>query len=323
MKNNISKPYIIAEIGINHDGKISIAKNLIKQAKKAGASAVKFQIFKTTSLAAPKTKVFNFFEKLKLNENQLIELKNLSRKVKIDFICSIFDESSLNISKKLNLKKIKIASSEVTNLELLKKISNTKKKIILSLGMADKNEIYDALKILKKNQVELLHCVSMYPCSDNEINLNRILSLKKIYKKEVGYSDHSIGNDACKIAMLMGAKTIEKHFTYNKNLNYGDHKLSADFKGLLDLVKFSKNSQIMMGSGRIKPSNKEKKFSKLFRKGIYSSQTLAKDETITLKKLIIRRPETNLKIKNINQILKKKVKTKIIKNKEIKRNNLY
>lgn len=323
MKFSKKPPYIIAEIGINHDGRISNAKKLIKQAKNAGASAVKFQIFKASSLGAPNSKVFKFFEKLKLDEKQLIQLMNLSKKLKIDFICSVFDKESLDIAKKLNLKKIKIASSEVTNSELLKEISKTKKKIILSLGMANEEEIADSLKILKNNSVELLHCVSIYPCEINETNLRRMISIKNKFKKEVGYSDHSIGNDACKIALLLGAKTIEKHFTYNKNLNYGDHKLSADFKDLLDLVNFSKKCQSMMGSGKIKPSNKERKFSKLFRKGIYSKQNIKKNEIISLKKLEIRRPETIYKIKNIYKIVGKKAKKEILKDKEIFIKNIY
>ena len=252
-----------------------------------------------------------------------MQLKNLSRKLKIDFICSVFDKESLDISKKLNLKKIKIASSEVTNSELLREISKTKKKIILSLGMANEEEIADSLKILRNNSVELLHCVSMYPCKINETNLRRMISIKNKFKKEVGYSDHSVGNDACKIALLLGAKTIEKHFTYNKNLNYGDHKLSADFKDLLDIVNFSRKCHSMIGSGKIKPSNKERKFSKLFRKGIYSNQNIKKNETISFKKLKIRRPETNQKIKNIHKILGKKAIKGILKDREILIKNIY
>lgn len=323
MKFKRKLPYIIAEIGINHDGKISIAEKLIKQAKKAGASAVKFQIFNASSMGSKNSKIFKFFNKLKLEEKKLAKLKKLATKLKIDFICSVFDKESFDVSKRLNLKKIKIASSEVTNTELLKEISKTKKKIILSLGMANEKEIKESLKILKNNSVEILHCVSMYPCKIDQINLKRMISLKKKFKKEVGYSDHSIGNDACKMAITLGAKTIEKHFTYNKNLSYGDHNLSADFKDLLEIVNFSKNNNVMMGLGKIEPSKKERKFSKLFRKGIYTSQNMKKNEIISIKKLKIRRPETKLEIKNIHKILGRKIKKNFLADKEIFLKDLY
>ena len=279
------KPYIIAEIGINHNGSIKAALRLIKSAKKAGANAVKFQVFNPSTLAREKSKktsqqkkytsnkisLYKMWKKMAFNLNQLKMLKNESVKNKIDFICSVFDKESLDNVLKLNPKFIKIASSDITDLYLLKLIKKSKKKVILSTGLSNEIEIKRALRILGNSTV-LLHCVSSYPCPDKFANLKRIQSLRKKFNVKIGYSDHTIGNKACYTALNLGACFIEKHFTYNKKLKGADHVLSADENDLKKIVSFAKIQKTLLGSGNIQPSIFELKNKKLFKKGIYFSK---------------------------------------------------
>ena len=249
---------------------------------------------------------------MELNYKDLVRLKKKAKKNKLDFICSVFDEPSLNLIKKINIDAIKIASSDITDLDLIKKISKLKKPVILSTGMANYMEIKNSVSILKKNKFHLLHCISLYPCPDKLVNLNRMLNLKKKFKVKVGFSDHSIGNDACYAAITLGAKIIEKHFTDNKKLKGADHSISADPHDMLKIVKFSKKINNMTGKGNIEPSKNEKKMKKYFRKSIYYKTNIDKGFKIENDNLEIRRPFAQLnpikKIKIIGKILKKKVK---------------
>ena len=317
MKFKKNKTFIIAEIGINHDGSIKKAINLIKLAKSAGASAVKFQIFKSETMGIPGTKIIKMWKKLYFNFEQIKKLKLYSKKLKIYFISSVFDLDSLKIAKKLNLDAYKIASSEITNTMLLKEASKINKQFIISTGMANKKEIEQVFLILKKKSINLLHCVSLYPCKEKYANLKRINTLRKKFKINIGYSDHTIGVDACKIAITMGANIIEKHFSYNNKLKHGDHQISANYYEMKDLVNFSKKYYSYLGTGNLKPSLIERSFSKLYRKGVYANTNIAKGETLTKNKIILRRPESKTRINSINKILGKRAKKNIYFSKEI------
>ena len=335
LKNNKPLPYIIAEIGINHEGSISKAIKLIYSAKKAGADAVKFQLFEPKTLAAEntiKTKnqnkkikketLFQMWERVRLNQNQVLKLKQVSDKIKIDFFCSVFDHKSLEIINKLKIKSIKIASSDITDLPLLEKVSKTKKKVFLSTGMASKKEILAAKNILSNNQLTILHCVSLYPCPYKKANLNRMIKLKKIFKTRVGYSDHCEGTDASIAAITQGAEVIEKHFTYNKNAKGSDHEISADYSDLKKIVDFSKNHQKIFGNGKIEPSINEKKMRKYFRKSIYYNKNLKKNHKIVKSDLLVRRPAAEYQTKSFGKILNKILKKNVLRNTPVKKNDL-
>tara|TARA_X000000950_G_C13846116_1_gene632421 strand:- start:220 stop:1221 length:1002 start_codon:yes stop_codon:yes gene_type:complete len=325
MKKN--KVYIIAEIGINHEGSLYNAKKLIRAAKRAGADAVKFQVFEPETLARDglnKTKqqqrytknnlsLTKMWKKMYLSFRQLKKLEKISKKLKIDFICSVFDEKSLKKVKKLNLKFIKIASSEINNHYLLNLIKKSKKKIILSTGLADEKEISEALKILGK-KIYVLHCVSSYPCSKNLANIKRMNMIKKKFNVQVGYSDHVIGNYASFVAINLGAKIIEKHFTLNKSLKGADHILSANEKDLKEIVDFAKYQNQIIGEGKIKPSRQELTNKKLFRKGLYYSTNLQKGDRLTIKDILFARPETKIKINNYKKFLGITLKKNVKKN---------
>ena len=324
-------PYIIAEIGINFEGNINKAIKLIKIAKKCGVDAVKFQVFKAETLAAEKSKktltqkkntkksesLFRMWKRMELNIPKLSLLKKISKKNKLDFICSVFDEDSLNKIIKL-ADTIKIASSDITDLDLINKISKTKKKIIISTGMASYTEINKALKILKKNKVSLLHCVSIYPCPDKLINLNRMKKLKNLFNKKVGFSDHSLGNEACYAAMSMGADIIEKHFTDNKSLKGADHAISADEKDMKQIVNFSKKIFNIKGLGTIDPSNSEMRMRKFFRKSIYYKYDLKKGSMLEGNFIYSRRPFAYICSSKKKEILGKKINKNVYANSPVK-----
>ena len=313
--------YVIAEIGINFDGKFEKAKKLIKLAKLCGVDAVKFQVFKARTLAREDSKktidqkktlkkkdnLSKMWKKMELNEKQIHFLSLIAKKNNLDFLCSVFDLESLKITKKY-VNAIKVASSDITDIELIKEIAKTKKKVILSTGMANYREIKNTLKYLRKNKVVLLHCVSLYPCPENLINLRRITTLKKKFNMQVGYSDHSIGNNASYTAIAMGATVLEKHFTDNKKIKGADHLLSADQNDMTKIVNFSKKLNKIKGNGLISPSVKERNMKKFFRKSIYYNSDIKKGSVISKKNIFAARPFRFICSSKIKSLFGKKVK---------------
>ena len=331
---NLKKTYIVAEIGINHEGNLNTAMKLVSEAKKNGADAVKFQVFNPKTIAMKKSKIATFhkknigntsydkiWNKLKINYENLYKLKKLSLKLNIDFICTAFDFESLDIVKKIGVNALKIASSDITDIPLIKEIAKVNKPIILSTGMSKKSEILKAVKTINKKNLALLHCVSMYPCDYRYANLKRITSLKDNFKGfQIGYSDHCKDVAASITAITLGAKIIEKHFTLDKKKNGLDHNLSADPKDLKIICDFAKNYKISLGKKQIEPNPIEFKFRKLFRKGIYAKKIIKKNKIINQDDLIIRRPENTIKPEKYFYLIGKKNYQNIEKNSEIKMN---
>ena len=312
-KNKI-KTYIIAEIGINFSGKFSNIIKLINQAKKSGADAVKFQLFKASTLSNKQISKsnYNMWKKMELNNIHVKKIKNICKQKKIDLFFSVFDELSLDILKKNNIKNIKIASSEVNNIYLLKKISKFAENVILSTGMATEKEIIKSCKIFNKLNLGILHCVSLYPTPDSLCNLNRMINLQKKFKKiPIGYSDHQIGIDACLLAISKEAKIIEKHFTYNKNLIGADHNISADYIDLKRICDFRNKIFSLMGSGKIAPSVEERKNKFHFRKGLYAKQLIKKSQKIKANMIELRRPANSFPIEKLEKYINLKAKREI------------
>lgn len=323
--------YVIAEIGINFDGKFERAKKLIRLAKLCGVDAVKFQIFKARTLAREDTKktsdqkknlkkkdnLSKMWKKMELTEKQISLLSLIAKKNNLDFLCSVFDLESLKKTKKY-IDAIKVASSDITDIELIKEIAKTKKKIILSTGMANYKEIKNIFKYLKKNKVVLLHCVSLYPCPENLINLKRMTILKKKFNTQVGYSDHSIGNYASYAAISMGATVLEKHFTDNKMIKGADHLLSADQSDMTKIVNFSKMINKIKGDGLIRPSVKERNMKKFFRKSIYYNSDIKKGSVILKKNIFAARPFKFICSSKMKSLFGKKVKKNLKANMPVK-----
>ena len=244
MKNKIT---LIAEIGENYLGDIKLAKKLVSEAKKNGADYAKFQSYNEMCLKKSDPE-YNWFKKVSLSDQNHINLKILQKK-KINFLSSPFSlERAEFLCEKLNLKTIKIASSKMYEKNLLKYLNEKCKKIYLSTGMSNINEIKKSLSYLTNPEVVIMHCVSEYPLAFKNANLLAIKVLKKKFPKyEIGYSDHTIGIIACQVAASLGATVIEKHFTLNKRFKGTDHILSADPKELNLLSKTFKNIMNLLG----------------------------------------------------------------------------
>ena len=337
----MNKTIIIAEAGVNHNGKINLALKLIDKAALAGADYIKFQ-HTNPDLISPFAKKAKYqidntnnkstqkkmIEKLHLDWNKYYkEIIKRCKKNKIKFLTSAFSVKDYLQVDKLNMDFIKIPSGEIINYPLLKEISKTKKKIILSTGMSDENEISSALNILKKKsskkKIILMHCVSDYPTKDEDINLKTILYLKNIFKIQVGFSDHSLGIDAPVAAVALGAKVIEKHFTLNKNDNGPDHMISSDPKEFYEMSNSTKNIIKLLGSGQIAPGKTENLMKKVFRRSITAKKKILKDEILTVDNIGLKRPASGLHQKYMKKIIGKKIKCNKKKDQKINLKDIF
>ena len=326
-----SKTYIIAEIGINHNGKLKNIFKLINLANRAGACAVKFQLYLPETLSRKKGKrkfklfkkhknesLFQMWKRLAIKDIWLKKIEKHCQKNKIDLGFSVFDEISLKKLDNIKYKFLKIASGDIDDLYLINAISKKKSKdIILSTGMANIEEIKEATKILKKNKLKLLHCVSLYPTSVKNTNLARMFSLKK-YCKNIGFSDHTIGINASIKAINLGAKIIEKHFTYDNFADGPDHILSANFNQLKNICDYNNDHKKYMGTGKINPINKEISMKKFARKSIFAKENINRDERFTIKNLEKRRPGHGLSVRFFGKLLNQKSNKKYLKGETIK-----
>ena len=241
-----NKTFIIAEIGVNHNGSIKIAKKLILSAKKNNADAVKFQTFNADRLAfkyTPKVKYqkknskkkethFQMLRRLQLNEAQHLQLINFCKRKKIEFLSTPYDVEDAKLLVKHGIRKFKTSSADLTDYFLHNFLSRIAKHVIISTGMSSLKEISNTLKIYnkKKTKITLLHCISNYPCSDKSLNLNNITTLKNTFKLPVGFSDHSSNKNAAITAMGLGCRIIERHITLSKKMKGPDHLTSDDPK---------------------------------------------------------------------------------------------
>ena len=292
------KTLIIAEAGVNHNGSLSLAKKLIVAAKKCGADIIKFQKFKADNLATKFAKLadyqkenfkkniqYKMLKRLELKDQDYKELYKFSKKNKIYFLCSCFDEESLRFLRFTKNRIIKIPSGEITNLPLLKYAGSLKKKIILSSGMSTINEISFALKTLiksgtRKKNITLLHCNTDYPTKLHDVNLRAFEELKNKFGLRLGYSDHTISQEVPMIAVALGAKVIEKHFTINKKLRGPDHKASFNPDEFKTLVKNIRNIEIILGKNKKFVTNSEKKNKLLVRKTLVARIKITRGEKI-------------------------------------------
>ena len=328
-----NKTIIIAEVGVNHNGKIDIAKKLIDEASKAGADYVKFQTFDVDEMILKNTKLANYQKKnLKKNFSQYSILKKYqlsfnnhktlvkyAKSRNIKFLSTAFDEKSLKLLSNFNLDFIKIPSGEITNYLLLKKISKLKKKFLLSTGMASVKEIKQALRVLnkKKKEITILHCTSDYPAKLDDLNLNFLHKLKK-FGYDIGYSDHSSSIITPSIAVSLGCKIIEKHFTLSKKMTGADHRASLEPKDLKEMINYVRQTERILGSNKKKITSSEKKTKLLVRKSLVALKNITKGEKFSYKNITAKRPGTGISPFKILSIIGKKSKKNLKKNDFIK-----
>jgi len=301
--------FIIAEAGVNHNGSVELAKKLIDVAVIAGADAVKFQTFKTENLVSKNAQKaqyqkettssdesqFDMIKKLELDIDTHHELISYCNEKKIMFLSTPFDLDSVDLLDSLGLKIFKIPSGEITNLPYLRKIGALKKEIVLSTGMANMDEIKDALDVLinsgtQKEDITVLHANTMYPTPMKDVNLKAMLTIGDTFDIAYGYSDHTLGIEVDIAAVAMGATVIEKHFTLDNTMQGPDHKASLEPDELVSMVKSIRNIELALGSSIKLPSESEKPNMIIARKSIVANCKIQKDEIFTENNLAIKRP---------------------------------
>ena len=328
-----SIPYIIAEIGVNHEGSLDTAKLLIDQAVEGGASAVKFQTYKADKIVVqdspyywdlseePTKSQFDLFKKYDVfNYDDYQNLALYAKSKSIDFISTPFDVDAVDFLDNI-VEYFKISSSDITNVPLLRRIASKGKPIVLSTGSANLEEVKNAVNIIldinSSIQLSLLHCVLNYPTLNTNANLNYIGMLKKHFPNLiVGYSDHTlpdINMHICVSSYLLGARIIEKHFTHNKKLKGNDHYHSMDVSDLKVLVKNLKYYSEILGSENKKIIlNSEKLARKNARRSIYAKSKIKKGEYFTENNLITKRPIKGIPASEWDSVIGKKSKKDLI-----------
>ena len=302
MKN---KTFIIAEAGVNHNGDIKLAYQMIDVAKEASADAIKFQTFKAKNLVSKNAEMASYqkgnigktesqlemIKKLELSYQDFKKLKDYCDKKKIIFLSTPFDLDSIDFLKTLDIPLWKIPSGEITNLPYLEKIAETKKEIVLSTGMATLKEIEEALNFLKScEKLTLLHCNTEYPTPMKDVNLTAMNTLKEVFNANVGYSDHTLGIEVPIAAVTLGATVIEKHFTLDKNMEGPDHKASLDPIELKAMVQGIRNIETALGNGVKEPSPSEFKNKPIARKSIVAKAKIMQGEVFSANNLTVKRP---------------------------------
>lgn len=322
----MKKVIIIAEAGVNHNGDIELAKNLIDAAVEAGVDYVKFQTFKSENLVSKEAKKadYQIENTQNSNENQLQMLKKLElsnsqhdilvsycKQKNIAFFSTAFDLVSLNYLKELGLKMVKIPSGEITNLPYLRKAASLFNEIILSTGMSTMKEIEDALDVflkagISKNNITVLHCNTEYPTPMNDVNLKAMLSIHEKFGVKIGYSDHTLGIEVPIAAVALGAQMIEKHFTLDRSLPGPDQLASLEPVELKAMVMAIRNIELAIsGTGIKEPSDSEVKNISIARKSIVAKKPIAKGEKFTEYNITTKRPGTGISAMQWDEVIGK------------------
>ena len=305
-----NKTFIIAEAGVNHNGSLDMAIEMVDVAAVAGADAIKFQTFKAEKMIAahaPKAgyqkeitcadeSQLEMVRKLELDENSHIRLLAHCQKKGIQFLSTPFDLESIDLLNRLGLGIFKIPSGEITNLPYLRKVGALKKKLILSTGMADLGEIENALDVLTESgtpfgNITVLHCNTEYPTSFEDVNLRAMLTIRKAFPGiAVGYSDHTNGIEVPIAAVAMGATVIEKHFTLDRNLPGPDQKASLEPDELKAMVQAIRNIEKALGNGIKRPSPSEARNKPIARKSLVAIKPIKMGERFSADNITAKRP---------------------------------
>ena len=320
----MSKVYVIAEIGPNHNGDVNIALKMIDDLSNSDVDAIKFQLTKPKKLYSKDSFKANY---QKLNDdsesaeemsrkNQLNyeEHKLLYEKCKsyeIDYLCTAFDLESLKfLNEKLDIKYFKIPSGEILSIDLLDYISKFNKPVILSTGMSTYDEIKQSVNLINSNfkkNITILHCISNYPAEIKNVNLKNITKIQKLFDYPVGFSDHTLGNECSIASVALGSKMIEKHVTFDKSSSGPDHKASCNIDEFKELVKQIRKIENALGVEKRVISDEEQETLRVARKSIVSTRDLKVGEIIKRSDLCFKRPGTGISPIEINEVIGKKM----------------
>lgn len=307
----MDKCLIIAEVGVNHNGDLNTALKLCDAAKESGADVVKFQTWKTEAIIT-KTVVqaeyqqkntgveesqFDMLKRLELSYDDFRKIKEHCDSIGIQFASTADEAESLDFLISMGIPFIKIGSGEIGNVSYLRYIGSKKMPVILSTGMSSLADIDISIQALREGgatDITLLHCTTSYPCLYENVNLNAMNTIRDAFKLPVGYSDHTLGSTVAIVAVAMGARVVEKHFTLDKNMEGPDHKASSTPSEFKEYVKAIRDIEMAMGTGEKVPTKVEKELSKVVLKRIVAKRPIAKNQVITEEDICVKRNDVGL-----------------------------
>lgn len=331
--------FIIAEVGVNHNGDLQIAKRMIDEAKRAGADCVKFQTFKAEEFVSDPNQQYTYksknknvtesmiemFKRYQFLEHEWIEIINYCKEKKITFSSTAQNKSDLDFLLSItDLPFLKIGSDDLTNLQALKYYASKKIPMIISAGMAYAYEIEDAVRTIKNennNQITVLHCISSYPTESKDVNLKKIPIIKDAFDVKVGFSDHTIGSAAAVGAVCFGATVIEKHFTLNNDMIGPDHWFSinpSELKKYIDDIRFIEGA---LGKATLKPTKNEFKMRKIMQRKLVYSKDMKKGDTVLESDFEFKRTAYGIEPKNLPFLVNRVLNEDIKKNQVVRLEN--
>lgn len=326
---NDKPPFIIAEVGINHNGELEKAYQMIEVAKNAGADCIKFQTFKADEFVGDPDQTYTYisrgkeitesmlemFKRYEFKKNDWSLIKKKCDEVGIVFLSTPQNRSDLDILLEIGITAIKVGSDDFTNLPLLKSYAKTGLPMLVSCGMADFAEVYQALETigsLDGYPTILFLCTSQYPAPAEDVNLNKLKTLSSAFPDLIlGFSDHTQGTLAASVAVGLGARVFEKHFTLDNNLPGPDHWFSADPIELKEWVNSIKTAYKMLGNNIIRPTAAEKEMRMIARRSIVAIKNIQVNEELNLNNIGLKRPGTGLSAKFFDDVIESKALKKI------------
>ncbi len=312
--------FVIAEAGVNHNGELSLARELIDAAKAAGADAVKFQTFRAERLVTRRAPTaayqahatggeqtqFEMLKRLELSPEAHRELFAYCRARQVLFLSTPFDEEAVDRLVTLGVPALKLPSGEVTNLPLLGHAARTRLPLIVSTGMSSLDEVADAVRTIRASggrELALLHCVSSYPADPTEANLRAMDTMRSAFGVAVGYSDHTLGIEVALAAVALGACIIEKHVTMSRSLPGPDHQASATPEELAALIKGIRAVEVSLGHGRKEPAASEAGTAAVARKSLVAAQDIPVGSRLTEAHVAAKRPGTGLPPSKLREVV--------------------
>lgn len=332
--------FLIAEVGVNHNGDIETAKHMIEVAADCGADCVKFQTFNSEEFMSDKQltysyevrgrkvteKMYDMFQRLEIPLKSYEILFDHCRQYGLVPLTSVADIEIVDLIEKIGIGAFKLSSEDFINSPLMTHVTQKKLPLILSTGMADREEIEDVLNLLnrfKKRNVVFLHCTSIYPTPDEEANLLRINAIKQTTEAMVGYSDHTRGGRAAIGAVSLGACIIEKHFTLDKNMAGPDHYFSADPRELVNMVDNIRKIEKSLGKDNLELSPIELKQRAQFRRSIVAAINLKKGHILNKNDLVLKRPGNGLHPRNLSKLYDKCLLRSITENEQLSFEDIF
>lgn len=313
--------YVIAEAGVNHNGDVELARQLIDAAKAAKADAVKFQTFKTEKILTRTASMadyqkenlgsedtqFQMIKALELSHADFAALQTYAESIGIDFLSTPDDEDSLDfLADTMDLPWLKIGSGEVTNLPFLRRIAEKQKPMILSTGMSTIGEVERAVRTIQElthQELVLLHCTTNYPCPPAEVNLRAMQTLQHAFNTRVGYSDHTIGTEVPVAAVAMGAVMIEKHITLDKNMEGPDHRASLDPSEFSEMVRQIRAIELALGNGVKWPNPSEEKIKHLVRRRVVAARDMTAGTRLSYNDLMFKRANGGIFAEHVDELI--------------------